>query len=350
MQFSVFQAPVGTSQFIYIAKSTTASGTTMVLMINQASYFTSSDGINWSAPQPLPSFLTNQSWSMVVGRDGAASNEFAFIYSTGNLAGNIPFAIFDGTSWGAQKLLLVPPIINQPQGDWRELGGIVFNATGLHVSGINSKAAALTRWNNALTPNAAGNYPFTQTATTISACFSMFYSPAVNKYFMTCDINKCLHDTTASVSSTWANVNAIPGSSAAKWMDMAYGNGVHVMVGSLSSSFYTSQPANSNFLVTSVNGLSWTKRTLPTSRIWIKVVFNPTTGRFYILSDNGPAGAPVPQVMYSSADGITWTAEAIPVTATLAVWSEMFMVNGKLVLFGSTSTTSTNVFNIAYSI
>lgn len=95
----------------------------------------------------------------------------------------------------------------------------------------------------------------------------------------------------------------------ANWEGMAYGNGVFVVVA-----------YNSSTCATSINGVTWSVRALPSLREWQTITFG--NGLFVTVARNS-------SVYATSPDGITWTQRTLP---TSGMWEEIRYAGGKFVL------------------
>jgi hypothetical protein len=110
------------------------------------------------------------------------------------------------------------------------------------------------------------------------------------------------------------------------WNDVAYGNGVYVVVGQGGGN------ANANDRVaTSTDGVTWTKRSATAAISWRNVAFG--NGTFVALGDQSLNQPNVPKVM-TSPDGITWTARQSPLNAGPR---DLIFANGKFVAIGYNS-------------
>lgn len=122
-------------------------------------------------------------------------------------------------------------------------------------------------------------------------------------------------------SNVVATLGSMPSSQA--WFYADSGNGIIVAIN------IDSTGAN-NIYATSVNGVTWTQRTFPTSAVWGCIKF--INGKFYVF----PGNLYGYNYGYSSTDGITWT--TISLTAT-AAFTSLTYGNGIIFLTSRVSNT-----------
>ena len=132
---------------------------------------------------------------------------------------------------------------------------------------------------------------------------------------------------TATPVDTYANPNSwnLANLSTSSLVDVAFGNGVYVAVGSGS-------------FATSTDGITWTTRTNPSGLNHTKITFG--SGIFVTTATNGTASTSI----YTSTDGITWTARTSPSTG----YQGVFFSNSLFVAFGS-SIVSTSTDGITWT-
>lgn len=106
--------------------------------------------------------------------------------------------------------------------------------------------------------------------------------------------------------------------SVGSWDTAVYGGGKFVVIGS------------SNTVYVSTDGINWTAGTLPTASRWRLAYGN---GMFVAVTVNGVAAM-------SSPDGITWTARTMP--SDLA-WDNVFYGNGMFIALNSSTTYATSI-------
>lgn len=114
--------------------------------------------------------------------------------------------------------------------------------------------------------------------------------------------------TTSTLGSSWT-ARTIP---TADWKSVTFGNGLFVAVAQ-----------NTNFAVSSPDGITWTSRTLPSGGDWRSVSFG--NGVFVATSSGGDAA--------TSTDGINWTARTLP----SGTWLSSTFGNGIFVVVGNNS-------------
>ena len=97
--------------------------------------------------------------------------------------------------------------------------------------------------------------------------------------------------------ATWVPI-VIPSMTNLDWSGVAYGNGKFVAVN------------QSGMAATSSDGVAWTVNPAGVTggQALQSITFSATHGRFFAGANGGPAGAQ--SLIYSSADGITWTSQA----------------------------------------
>lgn len=100
------------------------------------------------------------------------------------------------------------------------------------------------------------------------------------------------------------------------------------------NNIFLALPVSGNYVLTSVDGSTWTQRTLPVSSTWRNILWD---GQQYILSGTNIS------TFYTSTDGITWQSENLPYTSTWIVGTD----NTTFFAFTSSSTpTTTTVTNL----
>ena len=105
---------------------------------------------------------------------------------------------------------------------------------------------------------------------------------------------------------------------ATDWSSITYGNGLFITVSGLTSA--------TTIAATSLDGITWTQRTLPTSAAWKSVAYG--NGLFVTAASGGTLAA-------TSLDGVTWTQRTLP---TSAAWQSVAYGNGIFVAIASAST------------
>lgn len=98
----------------------------------------------------------------------------------------------------------------------------------------------------------------------------------------------------------WTEFDIDP--SPVQWNSIAYGNGKYIAVG---------QPGV-NFAVTSVDGINWTRVSLPVPGNWVSIVYEH--GKFIALASNGS--------VIDSTDGVNWNVNALPNPGS-ALWKDL---------------------------
>jgi hypothetical protein len=140
---------------------------------------------------------------------------------------------------------------------------------------------------------------------------------------------------TSTTGTSWTKrIAALP--FVGNWSPVVYGSGVYV----------TTRIGTSNF-ATSSDGISWTSRTTPFANasdrkiIWTGTRFLSSGGFFTI--GGTPPGSSVHQPLYTSSDGVTWTAR-IPETSLGFggyYFEHVAVADGKVFLFGRGETNQT---------
>jgi hypothetical protein len=178
---------------------------------------------------------------------------------------------------------------------------------------------------------------------------------ANNKFFNLYDTGTV---TTSTDGLTWSLVGGSSNIDNANWTSIAYGNGVYVIVGNNRQYVrYTSNPQsgtiwtassnvfvaglqiesivydngiflvtieNSNIVYTSSDALTWTLRTLPSSRQWNPTIY--AASKWIIIESAGS------NQYVTSTDTITWTSRSFPVSDG---WLSVDYSNGIISVIGS---------------
>lgn len=108
----------------------------------------------------------------------------------------------------------------------------------------------------------------------------------------------------------------LPWNSFMMWNDVAYGDGKFVAV----KSYDTNKAAYS------IDGITWTEVTLPSSTNWVSVTYG--SGKFVVIS-----GSDSNKAAYST-DGINWTETTLPFSI---LWNDVTYGGGKFVAVGANS-------------
>lgn len=124
------------------------------------------------------------------------------------------------------------------------------------------------------------------------------------------------------VSSTQIELNAITTTVVSPdWTSVAYGNSTYVAI----SKTY------SNIAMTSSDGVTWTKRTLPFIADWTSICYGATSALFVAVASHGVYGV---NYCATSPDGITWTQRSMP---TLMNYTSVATNGTSFVAVGQTS-------------
>jgi hypothetical protein len=112
------------------------------------------------------------------------------------------------------------------------------------------------------------------------------------------------------------------------WADITYANGMFVAIGGNN----WAGNSNTNVVVTSTDGITWTQRALPSTTWWTGVTYG--NGRFVAVA--GGTATSTTAAAYST-DGVTWTAATLP---SALQWTDVEYGNN---LFVAIATGSNNL-------
>ena len=114
----------------------------------------------------------------------------------------------------------------------------------------------------------------------------------------------------------------------AKWQGMAYGNSIFVAI--------AGGDTNTSIAASSVDGITWTSRTLPASIFWSDVVYGD---KFVAIAGGGAwlNSTSATTTAATSTDGITWTSRTMPSSVP---WSAIAYGNGRYVAIAGGPTNS----------
>lgn len=143
---------------------------------------------------------------------------------------------------------------------------------------------------------------------------------------------------TVNQNSSTARINTTNITSFAAWSNITLPSGIAWSSIKHNGSIWVAAAGNSSSYATSVDGVSWTARTLPATLTGSGTAIRPKMavfqGRFYYLNTSSPNFR-----IYSSADGINWTLDAT-VSSTLAAAQAWAVSPISLIGFGMATSTN----------
>ena len=150
---------------------------------------------------------------------------------------------------------------------------------------------------------------------------SSSYDSTNNKFILTSNSSSKIAIISFSGTGAGLTISAVASSlpATSNWKCLAYGNNLLIAVGENSSNYATS----------SDGGITWTQRTLPSSKKW--AVLEYINSKFMLIDDTfGETNA----VLLTSSDGINWSPTTLPVGS----YKSISYGNNKYLLTSSGST------------